>query len=66
MKYINHVLTPEEINDLRKEFGDYAKITLDLENEQLVIGCELHVDGEKILLEKGAKQDNIWEEASIS
>lgn len=60
MKYINSVLSVEEVEDLRKEYGDYVKITVDLENGQLVAGCELHADGEKILLENGAKQDNIW------
>lgn len=60
MKYINSVLPVEEVEDLRKEYGDYVKITVDLENGQLVAGCELHADGEKILLESGAKQDDIW------
>lgn len=60
MKYINQNLTSREIEELREEFGDYAKITVDIEQRQLVIGGELHADGEKILLENGAKQNDIW------
>jgi len=60
MKYIKNVLSKEEIENLKNEYGDYVKITVDLGLEQLVVGCELHADGEKILLEKGAKKNNIW------
>jgi hypothetical protein len=60
VQYINQVLTANEIGELKQKFGDYAKITMDIEGEQLVIGCSLHADGEKILLQNGGKQDNIW------
>lgn len=60
MKYVNTILSAKEISELQKEFGDYTKITVDIEREKLVIGCQLHADGEKILLEKGAKQDDIY------
>ncbi|MGI5826527.1 MAG: DUF5674 family protein [Patescibacteria group bacterium] len=60
MRYLKNVLSPGEIEDLKREFGSYVKITVDLGLEQLVIGCELHADGEKILLEKGAIQNDIW------
>lgn len=60
MKLFEKPLTLEEINNLRKEFGEYLKITADIENENVVVGCELHADGEKILLKKGSRQENIW------
>ena len=60
MQYYEAVLTNAEIENIRKNFGDYVKITADLENERIVVGCELHADGEKILLEKGGSQDSIW------
>ena len=60
MKYINKTLSKIDIQGIKKEFGDYVKITADLENKKIVVGCELHADGEKILLEKGGKQGNIW------
>lgn len=52
--------TREEINKIRKDFGNYIKITADIEKSIAVAGVELHADGEKILLEMGSKQENIW------
>jgi|SRR3989338_11075482 len=60
MQIIHQILTLEEIEKLRQQFGQYLKVTADIEKELVVIGCELHADGEKILLEKGSKSDNIW------
>ena len=60
MEFIDGVLTKEEILKLQKVYGDYVKLTVDLEKEGVVVGSELHADGEKILLERGGRQDNIW------
>ena len=60
MELLGHPLTIEEINNLRKTFGDYLKLTVDIEKECLVAGGELHADGEKLLLKEGSNQDNIW------
>jgi hypothetical protein len=60
MRFIDRPLSLEEISSLEKESGDYLKLTIDVENGWLVAGGELHADGEKLLLEKGSKQDNIW------
>jgi hypothetical protein len=60
VKLIDKKLTKEEITGLRKKYGDYIKLTIDVENEWVVVGGELHADGEKILLERGSRQDNIW------
>lgn len=60
MKYFDAPLSKIEIDSINNEYGDYAKITADLENKRIVVGCELHADGEKILLEKGGKNDQIW------
>jgi len=60
MRFINKLLTEEEIKKIREEFGDYIKITADVETENIIVGCELHADGEKMLLEKGSKQGDIW------
>ena len=60
MTYIDHVLSTEEIKEFNDIYKPYAKITADLGKGTLGIGCELHVDGEEILLEKGGKQDDIW------
>ncbi len=60
MKYLENRLSGQEIIVLKKEYGDYAKITADIDGGCLVIGCPLHADGEKILLAKGARQESIW------
>lgn len=60
MRLIDKKLTPKEIKELKTEFGNYVKLTIDIDKIILVVGCELHADGEKILLESGSLQDNIW------
>lgn len=60
MKFTEKPLIIQEINNFQKEFGEYFKITADVEEGKIAAGCELHADGEKILLEKGSKQENIW------
>lgn len=60
MKFIGKLLNKKELEEFRKRYGDYVKLTLDIENEWIVAGGELHADGEKVLLEKGSRQDNIW------
>ncbi|KKP48226.1 MAG: hypothetical protein UR39_C0001G0021 [Candidatus Woesebacteria bacterium GW2011_GWA1_33_30] len=60
MKYFDSTLNDGDIKSIHKEYGDYVKITADLKNERIVVGCELHADGEKILLDKGGLNDDIW------
>lgn len=60
MKLITQPLAKKEIKKIEKEYGNYIKVTVDLENNILVAGCELHADGEKILLERKGKSENIW------
>jgi len=60
VKIVDRILTKEDIFELRGAYGDYIKLTVDLEKEQVVVGGELHADGEKVLLEKGSQQDNVW------
>lgn len=60
MDFIDNKLSKDEIINLRRKYGDYIKLTVDVENKWLVIGGELHADGEKILLGRGSKQNDIW------
>jgi hypothetical protein len=60
VEFIDRVLTEKEIIELQRTYGDYVKLTVDVENQWLVAGGELHADGEKILLAKGSRQANIW------
>ena len=60
MKFVDKPLSKKEIKEIKKELGNYVKVTVDIEHEWIVIGCELHADAESILFEKGSKQDDIW------
>ncbi len=60
MELIKAKISNERRKKLTKKFGEYAKITADIENSWLVIGPELHADGEKLLIEQGSTNENIW------
>jgi hypothetical protein len=41
-------------------FGDLVKAVVDVDKEIMAVDAELHADQEKVLLEKGSKQENLW------
>ncbi len=43
-----------------KWFNDLVKAVVDLEQEVMAIDAELHADEERVLLEQGSKQENLW------
>lgn len=47
-------------NMAKRMFGQLVKGVVDVEKEIMVIDGELHVDEEKLLLEQGSKQKNLW------
>lgn len=57
---IDHIPTKDELIKLTEEFPDYIKLTADIDKEILYGGSRLHADAEKILLNNGSLQDNIW------
>ncbi|MDA0737992.1 MAG: DUF5674 family protein [Nitrospirae bacterium] len=42
------------------QFGDMVKAVVDVEQEIMAIGGELHSDEEAMLLEQGSQQANLW------
>lgn len=50
----------EEIEKLNEEFGFYIKTVIDIENKKCIAGMNMHYDGEKMLLENGSSQLNLW------
>ena len=60
MDFVDKKLKKAEIFNLRKKYGDYIKLTVDIKNTWVVAGGVLHTDGERLLLEKGSNQDDIW------
>ncbi|MBI2621732.1 MAG: hypothetical protein HYW63_03790 [Candidatus Levybacteria bacterium] len=52
--------TKEEIEKLRKEFDVYIKTVIDVKRKVCSAGCNRHFESEKILLEDGSVQSDLW------
>ncbi|MBM3205795.1 hypothetical protein FJZ41_03045 [Candidatus Shapirobacteria bacterium] len=52
--------TKEEIKKLRELFDVYIKTVIDVELKICSAGADRHFDSEKILLNKGSQQSNLW------
>lgn len=52
--------TLDEIEKLKERFKVYIKTVIDIEKNICTAGMDRHFEGEKILLEMGSKQSNIW------
>ena len=52
--------TLEEIEKLKEQFDVYIKTVIDVKEKICSAGCDRHVDSEKILLEQGSNQENLW------
>ena len=53
-------LTKVEIGKLRELFDIYIKTVIDIEKGICVAGIDRYFEGEKILLDQGSKQLDIW------
>lgn len=61
MKIISEKISKEELQEIANEdYGFYAKAVVDIENEIIALGGELHSDEERLLLENGSLQENLW------
>lgn len=52
--------TKGEIKKIKEQFEVYIKTVIDVKNKICSAGMDRHFEGEKILLEQGSKQSNIW------
>lgn len=52
--------TKEEIEKLRELFDVYIKTVIDIEKKICSAGADRHFESEKILLDQGSKQSNLW------
>lgn len=52
--------TKEEIVQLREIFDSYIKTVIDVEKKVCSAGVDRHFEGEKILLDQGSKQSDVW------
>ena len=62
IRIIKAPITRLELKKIAEErFGDLIKAVVDLEQEIMAVGGELHVDEEVLLIEQeSSKQENIW------
>jgi len=62
MKLIDKTISKKELQKIaEKTFGDLVKAVIDIKKEIMVVGGELHSDGESLLLEKhGSIQNDLW------
>lgn len=52
--------TLEEIKGLKEVFDVYIKTVIDIDKKICSAGCDRHFESEKILLEQGSKQSDLW------
>ncbi len=52
--------TKDEIKELQKKFDTYIKTVIDLERKICSAGSDRHFESEKLLLDKGSRQSDIW------
>lgn len=52
--------TKEEITKLKQVFDVYIKTVIDIQKKICSAGMDRHYEGEKILLDQGSKQSDIW------
>lgn len=52
--------TKEEIGKLKECFDVYIKTVIDVEKKICSAGMDRHFEGEKILLDQGSSQSNVW------
>jgi hypothetical protein len=52
--------TKDEIDLLCEQFESYIKTVIDLDKKICSAGCDRHFESEKLLLDQGSKQENIW------
>lgn len=61
IKIIQDSISQAELKQIAQaRFGDMVKCVVDLEKQIMAVGGELHADEERLLLENGSKQANLW------
>jgi hypothetical protein len=53
-------IDPETRNKIAEDLKGYIKIVVDVRRKILAAGGEKHVDGERLLLEDGSRQEDLW------
>jgi hypothetical protein len=61
MRIIAEGISMSELRTLAESaFGSLVKAVVDLRQERMAVGGELHSDEEALLLEQGSRQEDLW------
>jgi len=61
MQIIQDKISITELNPMSaKMFGNLVKAVIDIEKEIMVVDADMHVDLEKVMIENGSEQKNLW------
>lgn len=56
----NKPFNEKDIDQLKEQFEVYIKTVIDIKKKICSAGMDRHFEGEKILLEQGSNQSDIW------
>lgn len=48
------------LKNVAEDLNDYVKVVVDIQRKILSAGGKMHVDGERLLLEDGSRQADLW------
>ncbi len=57
---IHRKATKEEIQEMLKTLREYIKVAVDISKDTLAGGGALHADCERLLIQEGSQQENVW------
>jgi hypothetical protein len=61
IRTVDNPIGKEELNKLAEEIGGfYIKAVVDIEKGIMVAGARMHVDEERLILDKGSNKENLW------
>lgn len=61
IQIIDKKISSEQIRQhLGQPFDEMVKFVVDIQKQIMALGGRMHADGEKILLENGSKQEDLW------
>ncbi len=53
-------ISDKDLKKAAQDLDGYIKVVVDIDQEILTAGGKLHVEGEKLLLDNGSQQANLW------
>ena len=61
IRIVSEPIVLDEVRQLAADqFGDFVKAVVDVRQDVMAIGGELHADEEAMLLERGSRQADLW------